>query len=39
MSPILMMMIKYLGVGIKYLNVSPYFFLSLEDNTEECFTY
>jgi hypothetical protein len=35
MSPIFMMVIKCLGVGIKYFNVSPYFFLSLRDNTKE----
>jgi hypothetical protein len=39
MSHVLVMVIKCLGVGIKYLNVNPYFFLSLRDNTNEWFTY
>jgi hypothetical protein len=33
MSPILVMVIKCFDVGMKDLNVNPYFFLSLRDNT------
>jgi hypothetical protein len=38
-SPILIIVIKCLAVGIKYLNVCAYFSLSLKDCKKECCTY
>jgi hypothetical protein len=37
-SPILMIVIKCIAVGIKYLNVCAYFSLSLRDYRKECCT-